>query len=159
MVRNQIRFAGQARHPEAVVRIGGKQRKKRGRGMRRVADRNVQFIRRNHFEIRVAILPPILVADHSDFDGAAWRLRVLNAGDHPRRRQEQNHDNQYRNHGPRQFDLSASVNLRGLAAIVSVPLPEFDDRVGQQAENDREDHPSDREYEDGQSEDRIGGSR
>src|ERR1700676_1596863 len=45
VVRNQIRFSAQARHPETVVRIRGKQREKSRGRVRRVAYWDVQFIR------------------------------------------------------------------------------------------------------------------
>ena len=69
----------QARHPEAVIRVRGKQGEK-GRGrVRRVAYRDVQFIRGHHSERRISILPPELVPDHGDFNRVARPGGVLDA--------------------------------------------------------------------------------
>jgi hypothetical protein len=54
--------------------------------------------------------------------------------------------------------LSASVNLRGLTVVISRSLPEFQDGVGEQSENDREDRPGDRQNKDRKAKDRISGS-
>ena len=100
-----------------MIRIGGKQREESRGRVRRVAYRDVQFIRGHHFQRRISILPPELVPDHGDFNGVAWPGGVLDAGDYARCRQEQDHNNEDRNDRPREFHLSASVNLRRLAPV------------------------------------------
>ena len=84
-VRNQVGLAGQPRNPEAVIHVGGQQRDERRGRIRRVADRNMQFVGRDDVQPWIAILPPELVTDGDDLDGVRRPLCVLDGGDHPSR--------------------------------------------------------------------------
>src|SRR5580658_9667612 len=77
VIRYKVRLAGQARHPEAVIRVRGKQSKEGGRWMCRVAYGNMQLIRRHYLQRRISIFPPELVPDDGDFDGTVGLGRVL----------------------------------------------------------------------------------
>ncbi len=63
MVGNQVGLAGEFRDPEAVVGVGRKQGQERRSRMRGIAHRDVQFIRCNDPQLRVAKLPPVLMSD------------------------------------------------------------------------------------------------
>src|SRR5438270_4982153 len=52
-VRYQIRFPRQARHPKAVVRVGGEQVDESGARLGWIADGNVQFIRSDYAQIGI----------------------------------------------------------------------------------------------------------
>jgi len=65
-------------------------------------------------ELGVAEFPPKLVPDGSDFHSGRGFWSVLNRVNHPRRSQEQHHNDQDRNDGPGQFDLCTTVYLRRL---------------------------------------------
>src|SRR5580693_1272845 len=118
MVGNQVRFAIEARNPEAVIRIRRKQSDE-GRGrMLRVADRNVQFIRSHDVQTWIAILPPKLMTDGDHFNCIARTGSLLDAADHSCRRHEQRHHDDHRNNRPCQFHLIAAVNLWRLATVL-----------------------------------------
>ena len=63
----------------------------------------------------------------------------MNRKDHAGRRQEQRHHDENGDYGPSQFHLCASVDLRGLAAVITLFVPESHGGVGEQAENNNED--------------------
>ena len=102
-IGDQVSLARQARHPEAVVRVGGEQRQKSWSGLLRIAHRHVQLVGGHKAVLRIPVLPPELVADHRHLDRAGWLPRVLDFVDNSRCGQEQHHDDQHRNHGPRQL--------------------------------------------------------
>src|SRR6202171_1923518 len=153
VVGNQVRLACQARHPEAVIGIRGEQREKG-----RLADGQVQLVRRDDVQPRVPILPPELVADDRHLQ-RAWRARsVLDAEDDSRRCQEEHqHDDDWCD-GPGKLYLVASIDLGRLAAIVVLSLPELHARVRQQTGDDDENGADDREHEQRQLENRLSGS-
>ena len=106
--------------------------------MLRVADRNVKFVGGDHTQFRIAIFPPILMADGDDFDGSRRLGGVLHGKNDARGGQEQDQNDQARNHGPGQLHLIAAIDLGRFAAVVRVGLAEFRSGVGDQGENDHE---------------------
>src|ERR1700683_5592547 len=64
-VGDKICLAGQARDPKAMRDIRGLQLDPGWRGMCRIAERNMQFIRRDDSQIGIAQLPPPLMANHA----------------------------------------------------------------------------------------------
>src|ERR1700731_4623946 len=84
MVWYQVRLSSQTGHPKAVIRICGKQREESRGRVRRVAYRDVQFIRGHYFKRWISILPPELVPDYGDFQRIAWAGGVLDARDYTR---------------------------------------------------------------------------
>ena len=77
------------RNPEAVVGVGGKQLQECRRRMSGVAHRNVQLVRGDDAEPRIAELPPELVPDGGDLERGRRLGSILNRVDHPRRSQKQ----------------------------------------------------------------------
>src|SRR6516162_3933236 len=63
MIGNKICLARELRNPKAVVGISRKQLQECGRGMTRVAYRNVQLVCSNDAELRIAKLPPKLMSN------------------------------------------------------------------------------------------------
>ena len=119
VIRNQVGLARQARDPEAVVGIGGKQLSGMSAWDGRIADRHVQLVGRDDAESGIAILPPELVTDDGHFDGIGGLRGVLNGVDDAGRRQEQGNDDENRNDRPGQLHLGASVDLGGLVLSAS----------------------------------------
>ena len=101
--------------------------------MRRIAYRHVQFVCGNDVQLRIAILPPILVPDYGNIQRIRRMRRILDREDHACRRQKERHHNENGDHGPSQLHLCASVDLRGLAAVIALFVPEFHRRVGEQS--------------------------
>ena len=118
-IRNQIRLSRKTRNPKAVVRVRGKQFQESGRGMRGIADRNVQFICSDDPQRGVSKFPPELMADDGDLDRSLGHAGILNGMDDAGRSHEEHQHNEHRNHCPGEFDLIAAVNLRRLRAIVA----------------------------------------
>ena len=81
-----------------------------------IAHRDVQLVRRDDPQLRVAKLPPVLMSDGGDLDGASGFGSILNGVDHSRRGQEQHNNNQNGNDRPGQLNLRAPVDLGRLAA-------------------------------------------
>ena len=156
MVGNQVRFAIEARYPEAVIRIRRKQSDEGRSRMLRIADRNVQFIRSHDMQSRIAILPPKLMTDGDHFNRIARLRSLLDAANHPRRRHEQRHHDENRNDGPCQLYLIAAVNLWRLSTVIVRRLPESHDRIGQQAENDHKYRCRNRKHKYRQAKDCVG---
>jgi len=88
VVRYEVGLTGEAGHPIAVIGIRGKEREKGRSRMRRVAYRDVQFIRGQNLQRWISILPPVLVPDHRDFNRTTGRRRCLDRNNDARRRQE-----------------------------------------------------------------------
>src|SRR5271169_6906786 len=84
MVGNEVGLAGEFRDPEAVVGVGGKQGQERRSRIRGIAHRDVQLIRGNNPQLRIAKFPPVLVSDGSDLDGARGLGSILNGMDYSR---------------------------------------------------------------------------
>src|SRR5450631_1758790 len=115
----------------------------RGRGIPRVADRNMQLVCSYETLLRVLKLPPELVADRRDLSRARRETRILNRMNHTRGRKEQHHHDEHGNDGPGEFHLVAAVNLRGLTVVILGTLAEFRDGINQQAENHQKDSATD----------------
>src|ERR1700747_1421551 len=81
MVGNQVGLAREFRDPEAVIGVSRKQGQEGRSRIRGIAYRDVQLIRCNDPQLRVAKLPPVLVPDGSDLDGARRFGSVLNGMD------------------------------------------------------------------------------
>ena len=60
-----------------------------GVGCRGIAHRDVQLVRGNDAQLRIAKLPPVLMSDGGDLDGARGFGSILNRVDHSRSGQEQ----------------------------------------------------------------------
>jgi hypothetical protein len=138
MIGYEVCLPRKAWYPEAVIRIRGKQREESRCWVCGVTYWYVQFIRSHDVEAGVAILPPELMTDNSDFDSIIWFRGILHVRNDSCCGQEQNQDNQNRDYRPGCFYLGAAVNLRWLSLIVVSPLSEFDDCVSEQTEYDDE---------------------
>ncbi len=86
--------------------------------MRGIADRNMQFVGSDHSQCGISKLPPELMADSGDLDGALRHAGILYGMDDASRGHKEHQHNEYRDHGPGKFDLIAAVNLRRLWAIL-----------------------------------------
>src|SRR6516162_11444609 len=84
MIWDQVCFPRQPRNPEAVIGVRGEQCNKRWRWLGSVAHGRVQLIRGHESVLRIAKLPPELVADGSHLNGARWLAGVLHRMDHAR---------------------------------------------------------------------------
>ena len=158
-IGNQVRLSRKARHPEAVIRVRGEKFQERWRRIRRIADRDVKFVRGDDAEIGIAELPPELMANRGDVDCARRRRCVLNLRDHTRGGKEQHDDDQDRNHSPREFDLIAAVDLSGLVRIVIRFRTIANDRVDEQGKHRDEDRARDGEHKERDAVDVVGRRR
>ena len=123
MIRDQICLSSQLWDPEAMVDICGSQLEE-GRFWRGVGTGwNVEFVRSDHAIFWVSELPPELMPDHRDIESCLWFWRVLNREDDACRRKEQDDHDQDRDHGPRQFNLRAAVDLSWLALRIAFSCP------------------------------------
>ena len=113
-VRDEVRLARQTRDPEAVRDVGGEQPEECRRRAGRVADRHVQLVRRDDPQRGIPELPPPLMADRGDVERRRRPGGVLDLIDRARPGERQHHDDQDRNHRPRELDLRAAVDLRRL---------------------------------------------
>src|SRR3954452_1561959 len=99
----------------------------------------MKFIGDDYVQARIAIFPPILVTGDNHLQSAGRTHGILNRVDHSGGRERQGYDYQYRDDGPGQLYLAASVDLGGLAVIITMFPPEPHDGVGEQSEDDQED--------------------
>ena len=76
--------------------------------------RDVDLVRGDDPELRIANLPPPLVTDNGDLERVRRLRASLDPPDVPRGDQEQDDDDQERHHRPRQLDLRAAIHLRRL---------------------------------------------
>src|SRR5215469_10233546 len=137
---DNVGFSREARHPETVRHIRRFKVEERRRGMRRVAQRNVQFVRGHDAELGISELPPPLMPDHANQDRIRRARSGLHRIDRAYGRQDQNENDQDRNGSPGEFYWIAAVDLRGLAAVVTRTLAKADDAVDDEARDDYEDH-------------------
>src|SRR5579862_8202287 len=131
MVGNQVGFAREFRDPEAVIGVSRKQGQERRSRIRGIAHRDVQLIRGNDPQLRVAKLPPVLVSDGGDLDGARGLGSILNGMENSRRSQEQHDNYEDGNDRPGQLNLRASVYLGGFATCIPGPPAELNEGVDQ----------------------------
>ena len=155
LVGNQIHLAGQIRHPEAVIDVGRGHGHVGGRGGLRVAGGKMQFIGRNHARGRIAIFPPILMANHHHVQRVGRLARLLVYGDDASGGQKKHHQNQNRNHRPQHFDLIAAVDLRWIGIGVAGAMAEADDGVEHQPRHGQKDGQRNGQNQHGQAEDRV----
>ena len=107
--------------------------------MIRVAEGNVEFVRRDDIQPWISIFPPKLMPDDVDFNRARRHGRLLQGSNDSRcSHKESYHDDDW-NHRPGKFYLIAAVNLRRLFAVLSLPS-EFHNGVDKQTENSGEDY-------------------
>src|SRR5437016_784537 len=112
MVGNQVGLTREFRDPEAVVSVSRKQGQERRSRIRGIAHRDVQLIRCNDPQLRVAKLPPVLVPDGSDLDGARWLGSILNRMEYSRRCQEQDDNDENGNDRPRSEERRVGKECR-----------------------------------------------
>ena len=107
----------------------------------------MQLVGGDDAQLGVAELPPELMADYSDVERGLGFWSVLNGEDDARGCEKQDHHNEHGNHSPRQFHLSAAVDLRRLLLRIGVARPEFDDDESEQSRNHDEDGASNQKNE------------
>ena len=127
-VGDQIGFSRQLRNPEAVDDIRRLERK--GGRMAALdcarAHRDMDLVGRDDSLLRVANLPPPLVADEPYLDGVFRHRGILDFSDRAARHENENERDQDRNDRPCELDMRAAVNLRRLLKLVVLPaVPEF----------------------------------
>ena len=115
-----------------------------------IADWNMQFVRRDNTELRVAKLPPVLMPDRDHIQSAGWLWSVLYRVDHSRGSQKQNDHYQSGNDGPCQLNLHASIHLSWFTATVHCSPTEPNDGVKEQCEDRDKDDSSNNKYKDRQ---------
>ncbi|HTF70369.1 MAG TPA: hypothetical protein VK638_47605 [Edaphobacter sp.] len=98
----------------------------------------MKLVRGDYVQAGIAIFPPILMSGDNHFEGATRPRRILNRRNHARGRQKQGQHNEYRNHRPGEFNLRAPVDLSRLLLIIVALVPEPDDNVSEQGEDDDE---------------------
>jgi hypothetical protein len=131
VVRDQVALAAEARDPEGVEDVRGLERE-----VHRAPGGQVQLVRRRHAVLRVAELPPPLVADHLDLQRVGRRLR-LGAEDGPHGRDGDEDEDQRRDSRPEDLERGVPVDVLGLA--LPLALPELDDRVDDHRFDEEED--------------------
>ena len=87
-IRNQVGLAAEFGDPKAVVGISGKQLEESGRGMLRIARRNVQLVSGDDAELGIAEFPPELMADDGDIESGGRLRGILDCVDNPGSRQK-----------------------------------------------------------------------
>ena len=116
MVGNQVGLTREFRDPEAVVGVSRKQGQERRSRIGGIAHRDVKLVGCNDSQLRIAKLPPVLVSDGGDLDGARGLRSILNGMEYSRRCQEQHDNNEDGNDRPGQLNLRASIDLGRLTA-------------------------------------------
>src|SRR5258707_11264493 len=97
----------------------------------------MKFVCRSHPVLRILELPPELMPDHCDVKGRLGLWCVLNGEDDSCSREEENNHNQKRNYCPRQFDLSAAIDLSRLARWVGLSCPKSKQSNREQSADDQ----------------------
>ena len=118
-VWNEVSLPGESRHPEAVVRVRGKQDDVSGCGMIGIAYRNMKFVGCDKSLLRILEFPPKLMPD-SDYlrctlreSGILYRMNHSCAGE------EKDHHDKNGNNGPSKLELVAAVNLSRFSPVVA----------------------------------------
>ena len=99
-----------------------------------------------HPQLRITILPPVLVSDDGDLEGVGRFRSVLNSVDYSRRGQKQHDYDQDGNDRPRQLNLCAPVELSRLATRIPSSPPKLNDPLNQQGEHDDKDESGDNKH-------------
>jgi hypothetical protein len=139
-IGDDVGLAVELGDPEAVHDVGRLEGEEGG-----AADRNVQLVGGDHVVVRVAELPPPLVADDAHVQRVGGRGGVLDRDQRARGDQEEDEDDEQRDDRPGQLDLVAAVDLWRLAVLVARPPAEARHAVGQQPGDDHEDRRADAE--------------
>src|ERR1700733_15190329 len=111
MIRDQICLSSQLRDPKAVVNVCRSQLEEGRCGSSVGTDWYMKFVCGDYAVFRVSKLPPELMPDYCDIESRLWLWRVLNREDDACRRKEENDHDQDGDHGPRQFNLRAAIDL------------------------------------------------
>ena len=90
--------------------------------MARITDRDMQLVRSNYAELRIAKFPPELMSNHDDIQRSIWLAGVFSVEDDASGSQEQNDNDDHGNYRPGKFDLATAINLRGLMIRISCTL-------------------------------------
>src|SRR3989441_4969277 len=114
LVRDRIHLPRQLRNPEAVCHVDGLHGDERRGRVGRVTHGDVDLVRGDDPELRIADLPPPLVADDSDLERVRRLVAAFDPIDVPGGDQKQDDDDQERHDRPRQLDLRAAIHLRRL---------------------------------------------
>src|ERR1700688_134031 len=148
MIGNKVCLARKLRNPETMVCVSRKQPQESWRRMTRVAYRNVQLVRSNDAELRIAKLPPVLMSNRGDLYSARRLWSILNRVDHHRGGQKQTDHNQHGNDRPCHLNLVASVDLGRVTVRIRVVRAKFKNRINQQSKNNNEYDSGNRQHED-----------
>src|SRR5215470_6277242 len=119
VIWNQVRLPCELRHPEAVIGVGGKQFQKCRCGMSRVTHGDMEFVRGDDTERRIAEFPPKLVPDCGHLYSPCGLRCVLDRMNHLGCSGEQHRNDEDWNHSPGQFNPRAPVHLSGFASTIS----------------------------------------
>src|ERR1700758_861640 len=84
----------------------------------------MKFICSDNPVLRIPEFPPELMTNHCHVEGCLGLWRILNGEDNSGSCEEENNHDQNRNYRPRQFDLSAAVDLSRLTCGIGLSFPE-----------------------------------
>src|SRR5260370_35612492 len=110
LIRDNVSFACQARHPETMHDVGRLEIEKRRRRTTRIAQRHVKFVGGDDAECRIAKLPPPLMSDHVDAERSRRPRRRLDHIYSSRRDQAEHEYNEDRYRRPRELDRIAAID-------------------------------------------------
>ena len=79
---------------------------------------DMEFVRGDDAELGITKFPPKLMPDCGHLHSLCGLWRVLDRVNHSRSRQKKDNNDQNRDDGPGEFNLCASIHLRGLAPII-----------------------------------------
>src|ERR1700730_17009656 len=71
VIGNQVSLTAQTRNPEAVIGVRREKGDKGWSGIGRVADRHMELVCGHNLQVRIAVLPPELVADGNHLNRVA----------------------------------------------------------------------------------------
>src|SRR5260370_31592333 len=115
----------------------------------------MECVRCDYGESGIAKFPTKLVPDCGNCHGFSWLGRVLDRVNESCRCEKEQNNDQYRNDGPCDFNLCASIHLGRLALCVRRSAAELHDDVSQQTEDYDKNQPGDAEDEQREMTDRI----
>ena len=114
--------------------------------MARITDRDMQFVRSDNPELRIAKFPPELMSDHDDIQCSLWLADVFSVEDDPSGSQEHNDNDDHGNYRPGKLDLTTAINLRGFMIRIGRTLAITDEDVGQEASGSEKNACCNRKY-------------
>src|SRR5580692_4935185 len=112
----------------------------------RITNGDMQLIRCDDGELRIAKLPPELMSNHDDIQRSRWLGGVGCVEDDPCSGQEQNYNDEYRNYRPGKLNLIATVDLRRFTLWLSRALAITDKDVYQKARGSEKDRSRNGEH-------------